>query len=298
MKIYVNRVPIKGPWGGGAHFVNAFHEFAALLGHELVPPNSMTTTPEVLLLAGLDNDGNGVSAEQAINFKWMMAAQSRNVKLVLRVNECDARKGTRHVDNHLLKLFPHMDSIVFVSHWLREYFMEKGWHGNNDTVIINGLNKEIFRSQPKLDNGKINIVAHHWSDNRMKGADTYEKIDKLVGDHKDLLSFTYIGRHNCNFKHTNVIKPLSGKQLGDELGKHDIYVSALVNQFHAGYQPMFTLMVADALNLLVLTILTMIGRILKRSCLVAGLNQTKPILERGKIASINMLNSSRAYKAI
>jgi len=228
VKIYVNRTPIKGPWGGGAHFVNAFHSVTKESGHELIPPDSMSVSPDVLLLAGLDNDGRGISVEQAINYKWMMAAQDRNVKLVLRVNECDARKNTRHVDPYLLKLFPHMDGIVFVSQWLKQYFSEKGWNGKNDCVIINGVDKEIFQPMPKLNNGKLNIVAHHWSDNRMKGADTYEKLDRLVGKHPDRFAFTYIGRHKCSFSHTTVVAPLSGKSLGEELGKHDVYVSASI----------------------------------------------------------------------
>jgi glycosyltransferase involved in cell wall biosynthesis len=223
MKVYINRFPINGPWGGGNMFVKAFHKHVPEMGHDLIPPESMSIAPDAVLLAGLDNDGQGgVSAEQAIMYKMY---QDR-VKLVLRVNENDARKGTAHVDDYLLKLAPHMDGTVFVSHWLRDYFLERGWPDNNHAVIVNGVDREIFKSQPKLNNGKLNIVAHHWSDNPLKGFDIYEQLDEFVGANSDKYAFTYIGRDRRTFKHTNVVRPLFGKKLGEELGKHDVYVSA------------------------------------------------------------------------
>lgn len=228
MKVYINRFPIHGPWGGGNMFVKAFHEHVPGMGHEVVPPDSMNIAPDAILLAGLDNDGQGISVDQAIMYKAMMESYGRDVKLVLRVNENDARKGTDHVDAMLLKLAGHIDGTVFVSKWLQEYFRERGWPCSNQAVIVNGVDREVFKPQPKLANGKLNIVAHHWSDNRMKGADIYEAIDEFVGRHPDKYAFTYIGRHKCSFKHTAVVRPLFGKKLGEELGKHDIYVSASV----------------------------------------------------------------------
>lgn len=224
MKICINRRPIRGPWGGGAQFINSFHKLVPDMGHEMVPPDSMSVAPEAILLAGLENDNQGgISAEQAVMYKMYMKP---DCKLVLRVNENDARKGTSHVDDLLMQVFPHMDGVVFVSHWLRDYFRDVGWEGPNDTVIVNGVDAEIFNRQPLIDNNKINIVAHHWSDNVLKGFDIYEKIDEFVGQNSLEYQFTYIGRDRQTFKNTNVVRPLSGKRLGEELGKHDVYVSA------------------------------------------------------------------------
>lgn len=223
MKVFINRLPIRGPYGGGNMFVKAFHKLVPDMGHTIVPPETMNVAPNIVMLAGLDNDGQGgISAEQAVMYKMYVPS----AKLVLRVNENDARKGTSSMDDYLLKLSPHMDATVFVSEWLREYFITKGWACPLNTVIVNGVDKEIFKSQPKLNNGKLNIVAHHWSDNYMKGFDIYEKLDEFVGQAPDKYQFTYIGRDRGTFKHTNVIRPISGKRLGEELGKHDVYVSA------------------------------------------------------------------------
>lgn len=227
MKTYINREPVSGPWGGGNMFVKAFHKEAPNMGVEMVTADQLNVAPDVILLAGLDNDGRGISAEQAIQYKLFMQGR-KDIKLILRVNENDARKGTSGVDDMLLQISQYLDGTVFVSNWLRDYFLAKGWADQNHTVIVNGVDQEIFKPQPKLENGKLNIAAHHWSDNRMKGADIYERIDEFVGKAPDKFAFTYIGRHKCNFKHTTVVRPLFGKKLGEELGKHDIYVSASV----------------------------------------------------------------------
>jgi glycosyltransferase involved in cell wall biosynthesis len=225
MKAYVNRFPVFGPWGGGNLWTSAFHKHAPESGIEVINQGNMTVAPDVILLAGLDNDGKGISADQAIMYKMMMS-NKKDVKIVIRVNENDARKATNHVDEALLKLSKHVDGTIFVSNWLKTYFEDKGWSKDNSTVIINGVDREIFKSQPKLNNGKLNIVAHHWSHNVMKGFDIYEKLDEFVGQNSDKFTFTYIGRDRMTFKHTNVVKPLFGEKLGAELGKYDLYVSA------------------------------------------------------------------------
>ena len=223
MKAYINRNVVVGPWGGGNLFVRAFHEMAPREDVEVMQDPSGNINPEVILLVGLENDNQGgISAEQAIMYKMYVKP---DCKIVLRVNENDARKGTSDVDEMLRQVSMYVDHTVFVSHWLQDYFMKQGWTGPN-SVIYNGVQRSVFAPQPKLNNGKVNIVAHHWSDNRMKGADIYEKLDELVAEHPDRFNFTYIGRHKCDFKNTTVIRPLSGKALGDELGKHDVYVSA------------------------------------------------------------------------
>lgn len=225
MKAYINRKVVVGPWGGGNLFTRAYWKHCEeSAGFELCRGSSFQIRPDVMLLVGLDNQGpDEISVEQAIMYKMYV---NPGCKLVLRVNENDPRKGTSHVDAGLLKLSEHVDGTVFVSKWMQQYFNEKGWACKNQTVIINGVDNQIFKPGTKLNNGKLNIVAHHWSDNWLKGGDVYEQIDRFVGENPDRFTFTYIGRHKCDFKHTNVVKPLSGKLLGEELGKYDVYVSA------------------------------------------------------------------------
>ncbi len=58
----------------------------------------------------------------------------------------------------------------------------------------------------------------------MKGFDVYEAIDRFVGENPGF-TFTYIGRELGTFKNTEVIPPLSGRNLGYRLADHDVYVS-------------------------------------------------------------------------
>jgi len=222
MRVYINRMPVSGPWGGGNIFTSAFHKRAPQFCDLDINPTG-NITPDVILMVGLDNDGWGISIDQAVMYKLYVKP---DVKIVLRVNENDARKGTNTVDPLLLKVSEHIDATVFVSTWLQQYFNDKGWACKEQAVIVNGVAADVFKPQPKLNNGKLNIVTHHWSNNEMKGFDIYEKLDELVGQEPDRYAFTYIGRERGTFKHTKVVKPLVGVPLGEELGKHDLYVSA------------------------------------------------------------------------
>ena len=68
----------------------------------------------------------------------------------------------------------------------------------------------------------------------MKGFDEYLYLDKLIKSKnlQNKIQFTYIGNvHKENmFQTTKVIKPLYGKELADELRKHDIYITGSKNE--------------------------------------------------------------------
>lgn len=222
MKVYVNRRPINAPWGGGNMFVKALYEHLPQLGSDIIDHGDSRAIPNVVFVVGLDDDGRFIAAEQAVMYKLFQP----NVKVILRVNENDARKGTHGVDQRLMGLSACVDGTVFVSNWLRDHFIDLGWHCQNNAVIINGVDEEVFKPRPKLNNGKLNIVTHHWSNNSFKGFDIYDRLDEFVGRFPDKYAFTYIGRDRGSFKNTTVIRPLMGERLGEELGKHDVYVSA------------------------------------------------------------------------
>lgn len=224
MKIYVNRAPVRGAWGGGNQWVKAFHEFLPELKHGIVQPDDQMTAPDLIVLAGLDNDGVGISADHAVMYKEMMKDR-HDVRLVLRVNENDARKGTSNVDRYLISLSQYLDGTVFVSDWLHDYFITRGWKCKNNVVIKNGVQSSVFKPGVKLDNGKVNIVSAHWSDNYMKGQDVTEWLDGFVGKHHNEFSFTFIGRTQANLKNGTLIRPLFGAKLGEEMGKFDVCIN-------------------------------------------------------------------------
>lgn len=218
MKILINRKPVDGPWGGGNLFVRAFCESATKAGHEAV--FRFEDDIDVIFVQDPRYSDLGISINEIAQYKQ----SNPNVKLIHRVNECDARKNTNDVDLMLRQTSSVTDTTVFVSHWMKDYHLDKGWLCEDVAVVYNGVDREHFQKRDKIQNGKINIVAHHWSDNRMKGADVYEFLDALVAE-DERFTFTYIGRTSSELKHSNVMKPLSGLDLGKELSRYDVYVS-------------------------------------------------------------------------
>lgn len=219
VKFYLNRKSVRGPWGGGAHFFNAFYDVVPNLNHEISRDN-----PDVILLAGLHGDDGEMSVAQALSHKVNV---NSNCKIVLRVNDCDARKNTTDVDWKFLSCSSVIDGAVFVSNWMRDYYYKKGWACRNNAVIYNGVDAEAFKPGKKLfSNGKIAITTAHWSDNPMKGQDYIEWIDDFVGKHYKDFSFYFIGRTRARLKNSWQIHPLCGKDLGNEIAKYDVCINA------------------------------------------------------------------------
>ena len=219
MKILINRDVVEGPWGGGNKFVKAFYEFGRENGHKVV--NKFEKGIDLVFLQDPRPNELGIG----INEAYAYCTMSQNTKLIQRINECDARKNTRHMDKMLNACSKILDHTVFVSNWMKDYHKNLGWQCKSNSIIYNGADLDIFKPRDKIGNGKINIVTHHWSNNFMKGFDFYNELDDFVGDNDDF-TFTYIGRDIGSFKNTKVVKPLFGEALGEELGKYDVYISA------------------------------------------------------------------------
>jgi len=218
MKILINRKPVDGPWGGGNLLIRAMYEILPELGHQIV--DAFCSDIDVIFMHDPRPGNTGISINEILSYKSM----KKDTKIIHRVNECDARKGTSDIDLLLRQCSEYTDTTIFVSDWIKEYHTDKGWNCNNSSVIYNGVNTDHFKESEKINNGKINIVTHHWSDNVMKGFDVYDGLDRFVKENREF-TFTYIGRHRDTFKNTKTIKPLFGESLGRELSRYDVYIS-------------------------------------------------------------------------
>ena len=217
MKIAINRKPISGPWGGGNNFVKAVYD-SKPSGVEIT--NDLTDDVSVIFLMDPRKEGS-FDANDALQF-----SKRKKVQLVQRINECDARKGTEHMDNMLLQCSSINTKTIFVSNWMKNYFSSKGWACKNQHVLHNGVDNCFFFSKPdEKSNKTLKIVTHHWSNNYLKGFDVYEFIDYLTTK-DNTISFTYIGRDRGSFSNSTTIAPLHGKDLAEELSKYDVYISA------------------------------------------------------------------------
>jgi glycosyltransferase involved in cell wall biosynthesis len=216
MKILVNRRPVSGPWGGGNSFVKALIPALESSGHEV----THTLEPDIDCFFAMDPRPD--SSCPGIGDFLQQFSHDR-IPIVQRINECDARKNTEHMDSLLLQCSQYLHQTIFVSAWMQDYFLQKGWRCDRTTYIHNGVDKSIFKPYFRKKGPIKSVVAHHWSNNLLKGFDAYEFLDYLAG--KGKLKFTYIGRHRDSFSNTEIIEPCTGKELAKNLALHDFYVS-------------------------------------------------------------------------
>lgn len=224
MNVYFNRTLRRSPWGGGAHFHSAMADFLEKKGHKVVDTLYSSENIDLIFMLDPRPEEGGADINEILGYK----RYHNQTKILHRVNECDKRKNTNFLDDILLQSMNLSDGVVFISEWLQSYFHQIGFSSKSD-IVYNGSNLEWFYPQQgkTLDKSSIKIVTHHWSDNWMKGFDLYTYLDKFVETNENF-SFTYVGRYNNSYtpKNTKIIPPLYGKDLGDELRKYDIYVTA------------------------------------------------------------------------
>tara|TARA_A100001035_G_scaffold274591_1_gene266783 strand:+ start:837 stop:1925 length:1089 start_codon:yes stop_codon:yes gene_type:complete len=220
-------------WGGGNQFVSYLVK-AALDRSYKVTFNLSEKDIDVILIIDPRSYNNDIPFGTLEILRYLLFV-NKNAIVVHRINECDERKKTNHM-NALLRLTNYFaDYTVFISNWLRTLSI---YDKNKDSsVILNGADTSIFRNHNnRIWDGvePLKIVTHHWSSNYMKGFDVYKKLDNLLSNKswKDKLKFTYIGNlpEGFSFKNSQQINPISGISLGRELSKHHIYISGSINE--------------------------------------------------------------------
>ena len=235
MKISIGANIKDGPWGGGNLFVKNLSKYLKAKGHTVVYELIDDDIDIILLTDPRKNSESSSFTHKEI--KKYLKKINPNAKVVHRINECDERKNTRGVNSFYIKANKISNFTIFVSEWLKDTYVKSGYVSKNDSIILAGADSEIF-NRDKLSNykygEKFKIVTHHWSNNWNKGFSTYDLLDKLL-DNKSFSSkyeFTYIGNlpKKYSFKNTNVMTPLEGVDLANELKKHHIYLTASLNE--------------------------------------------------------------------
>lgn len=220
MKVFVNRKYVDGPWGGGNQFVKNLFEYGKKFGVEVT--NRLSDDLDVIHIQDVHADDVGVDYVAAVRYKQEI---NPKVKIVHRVNDADLGRDVKFREDAYKELSKYTYATIFVSDWTKNYFINKGWYCDNTFVLYNGIDTEIFKPREPLNDGKINIVTHHWSNNYNKGFKIYEKLDRFIKENSDF-TFSYIGQHRNSFRNTNIVSPMFGKKLGRELSKYNVYISA------------------------------------------------------------------------
>ena len=233
MKLAIGYHLREGPWGGGNQFARSLTEALQRRG-DTVRFDLSESDVDVIVLTDPRARSASVSFGAGAVLRYLLSKNPRAL-VVHRINECDERKGTRHMNRMLRQANYCADHTVFIASWLMDLNV---WRRNSPrSVILNGADSRVFNAAryTRWDGrGPLRLVTHHWGGNRMKGFDVYEALDRLLTEDewKSRIAFTYIGNLPGDFKFSNAryLPPMQGKDLARELASHHVYITASVNE--------------------------------------------------------------------
>lgn len=222
--------PVQEAYGGGNQFlINLTNHLSKY--HNIV----YELQPNLDLIFVMDPRKlkfNHIVNQMVINYK----KQYPNTRVIQRVNDCDKPRNQENIiDPVIINATKCADLTIFVSRWTCDYYHSKGYRGKH-IVINGGCNQEIFYPRPTSTlpppatgkSGKVRLVTHHWSQNWNKGFEYFNQLSDYIDEHPEF-ELTFIGRvlppnqHPTNMRR---IGPLFGDELGEELSRHHIYITA------------------------------------------------------------------------
>ena len=233
MKVAIGYHIQDGPWGGGNAFARALADALVARGDQVV---YTLNDPDIDLILLTDPRGRSPQVSfHAGSIQRYLLTVNPNAIVVHRINECDERKGSRHMNRLLRRANYVADHTVFIASWLKDLAV---WRGESPcSVILNGGDTAIFNNsthRPWNGIGPMRIVTHHWGGNHLKGVDVYKALDSLLvdPDWRGQLEFTYIGNipAGTRLPNTRHVPPLSGLALAHEIASHHVYVTGSVNE--------------------------------------------------------------------
>lgn len=192
--VSINYRPIDASYGGMNVFVKQMSRWLVDRGYRVV--YELNRDVDIVLVAH-----PWINHIDPYGFDDVKALKQSNprVQVLLRVNECDKRKNTTHMDKWLAQWEGISDHTYFISEWLRDHHAGHWFdQRRSHSCIYNGADPRIFHpiGAAVYDGSEpLRIVTHHWSDNPMKGYSDYQKLDSQIatGNIKDV-EFLVIGR--------------------------------------------------------------------------------------------------------
>ena len=219
MRIFFNRLPVAGPWGGGSKILAAIVKECVFRGHEV----TQNYDKKIDLIFCLDPRPDNIS-----NYQTLIDLRNRdNCKIIQRIGDLGTHGKPYLFD--LLKITSGIsDALIFPSYWAKNY---ANFENKNILVIPNAPLPDFIKNPKKVTKDTLKIVSHHWSNNELKGFEIYDQLDQFCQE-SNKFSFTYIGRKPESSKFKNYIEPKDIQGLIEEIPKHDVYITA--SKFEAG----------------------------------------------------------------
>ena len=241
MKVAVGFRVQDGPWGGGNRFAAALVAALRVRG-DSVCQSLDEHDIDVILMMDPRWRHPSVTFTPGTLLRYLLF-KNPNALVVHRINECDERKNTRHMNPLLRRANYCADHTVFVGSWLRQLDLWQDAPDAHSSVITNGADAATFNPrgwQPWTGQGPMKLVTHHWGGNWMKGFDIYQRLDAMMGEPewRGRIEFTYIGNlpRGFVFRYSRYVAPLNGEALADELRCHHAYVTASINEPGGNHQ--------------------------------------------------------------
>ena len=239
-RIAFNQYLLTDSWGGANQFLGQLASYLVERGFEVTYELDPLVT-HIFILDVRPIVTCTFTIEEAQKFK----KQFPHVKVIHRVNNCDQKYTAEElklpgvgVDRQVVEMTKWVDQSVFISQWLKDYFIQKGFPKNPEApVITNAADDKAFYPDQNdwSKNQPMKIVTHHWSDNWLKGYKVYQEIDEMIAS-GELTGFelTIIGRwpKEIQWKASTTLGPMQGIDLANELRKHHLYVTA--SQYEPG----------------------------------------------------------------
>lgn len=226
-RIAVNLRPRPDPWGGGNQFVEQFDRRLSAAGYSVVY-HLDEEVDGILLIDPRPQGDTSFKIEEIRSFK----ERHPGVPIIHRVNDCDKRKNTQGTDESLGQGNAIADMTVFISEWLRDYFVERWFDPSRPHQVIgNGADPTVFFPDRDGDHGRsvFRLVTHHWSPNWMKGFKVYQEVDRLIADGELAgVSLSVIGRwpDTIQWRAAELFEPTRGQKLAGLLRSHHAYLTA------------------------------------------------------------------------
>jgi len=226
VKIYINRRPKLGPWGGGIKTVNKLVNKLIQEGHSVC--YKLENNVDVIFCIDPRPNEYGEWYQNFIDYRNV----NPGTKIIQRVGDL----GT-HSKPELTKLVAQTlqisDFMIFPSEWSRDWI---GFKGDNCEVVHNAPMSIFYENrQVNLTTSvKPKLVTHHWSMNPKKGFHFYQFLQEHI-DRTSEFDFKYIGRLPDEINIKNKTDPIAASALSIELPKNDIYITASIEEAGANH---------------------------------------------------------------
>jgi hypothetical protein len=220
MKIYFNRRPNPGPWGGGSKVLSAIVEEAQRRKHQVFFEEELHKSNSFDIYFCLDP-----RSTQHVSYMDMLLKRrnNSNSKIVQRIGDLGTH-GKPELFDIVSQTARLSDVLIYPSFWAKNYL---GLNHKNDKVIANAPLKDFFLNTNKLQfSNTIKIVSHHWSNNQMKGFDLYQELDEFCINSKGEYSFLFVGRKPEGVNLTNYLGPQDTQSLSRILPENHLYITA------------------------------------------------------------------------